>query len=136
MLFPLTLAIAMAVLTGGDVIAEDSGGPTLLPEGDWNITGAETVEGQELGVTGDINVLQGASLTVIDSVIRVNSSRPHQFTMRVEAAATLTVVGSTLDLDILVSDTRSGIDLSGGTTVNTTGRCLLGSLSVFAVIAH
>ncbi len=130
--FPLTFAVAMAVLTGGDVIAEDNGGPTHLPLGDWNVTGSRSVEGEHLVVTGDINVLQGATLTIIDSFIQVNSSLPHQFTMRMAAGSTLTVVNSTLDLDNLESDAHSGIDLSGGTVVNTRGSCLIRSNSLHA----
>jgi hypothetical protein len=130
--FPLAFLVAMAVLTGGDAIAEDGGDPTHLPIGDWNITEETVIEGKELIVTGDINVGQMVTLTIIDSTIRINNSVPHQFTMRVGAGATLTVVGSDLHLDMFESEPSSGLDLSGTTLVSTSGTCLLRSKSLFA----
>jgi hypothetical protein len=122
----------MTVLTGGDAIAEDGGDPTHLPIGDWNITGEEIVDGEELIVTGNINVGRRASLLINDSTIRINSSHPHQFTFLVEDGASLIVVDSTLVLDMFISEPSSGLDLSGATEIHTKGMCLLRSNSLFA----
>ena len=128
--FPVTILVAMTVITGVDVIAENGADPTHLPIGDWNITEETVVDGTELIVTGNINVGQGATLIITDSIIRVNSSHPHQFTMRVADGATLKVVNSTLHLDDFESEPMSDLDLSGETVINTRGRLLARSHSI------
>lgn len=129
--FPLTLLVAVAVFSGGDAIAEDRGDPTPPPTGDWYVNATTRIEGGYVNVTGNIFVGRGATLTLKDTLLTVNSSPVAQFTFLVKAGATLVVNGSTLHLDIFESEPQAALVFTGGSMVTTRGQFLSRSQSTF-----
>jgi hypothetical protein len=121
-LYPLALLIAMTVFSGGSAIAEDGGGPTPPPTGDWNVTVDTVLEGGEHNITGNINVHRGVSLTITNTIVNIRYPQPHYYTTHIYAGATLTVVNSTLNLDIFIAESQASISFEDGSLVKTTGR--------------
>lgn len=129
-LFPLAFLVAMATFTGGGAIAEDGGGPTPPPTGDWMIDEDTMIEGADLNVTGDIVVGRAIEMIIKDSVLRLNSTGEHRSALRVEAGGTLIVVNSTIRTYAFEAHIQSSISLSDGSFITTRGNCLLRSESL------
>lgn len=129
--FPFTLLVAVAVFSGGDVTAEDRGDPTPPTSGDWYVNATTRIEGGDVTVTGNIIVGRGATLTLKDTLLTVNSSHPAQFKFLVKAGATLVVNGSTLRLDFFESEKQAALLFSGGSLVTARGQFLSRSQSTF-----
>ncbi|MCK5252301.1 MAG: hypothetical protein KAQ96_05100, partial [Thermoplasmata archaeon] len=113
--------VAMTVISGEVVIAEDRGDPTPPPDGDWNITEDTTLDGMDVTVSGNINVTEGVNLTIRNSTLRVMRDFPGQYIFILREGF-LVVENSTLHLDSFESWLSSSISITRGSVVSTTGR--------------
>ena len=125
--FPLAFLVAMTVISGEVVIAEDRGDPTPPPEGDWNITEDTTLDGMDITVSGNINVTSDVHLKIRNSTLRVMRDFPGQYTLLLMEGCSLVVENSTLHLDSFESWQSSSISITRDSVVSTTGRFLAGS---------
>jgi hypothetical protein len=135
--FACLLAVAALLASAGVAEAEDrSGIDGIEPPfaGDWHITADTTVTGETLNLSKNVYVKSNVNLVIENSTINIISEpdNPFQYIFRVETAAVLTVINSTLNLNSFVALGQAALTFQDGVVVRTNGRFVGACLAIFA----
>ncbi len=132
------LLVLVSIVAYADSVAgEDrSGIQGVQPPfyGDWFITSDTNVTGENLSFAKNIYVASRINLVIRDSTIGIqyDPENPHQFVFRIDTAAVVTVINSTLHLDTFAAYGQAALTFQNGSHVTTTGRFLAQCSAIFA----
>ena len=132
----LLVLVSIAALAQG---AAGDDGPGIVGDqppfyGDWFITIDTNVTGMNLSFDKSIYVASRVNLIIRDSRINIeyDAQHPHQYVFRVDTAAVVTVINSTLVLDTFTAYGQAALTFQNGSRVTTTGRFLAQNSAIFA----
>ncbi len=119
------LALVSIAALAGDAAGED--GPGIEGDqppffGDWFIAHDTNVTGMDLSFPKNVYVASRINLVIRDSRINIeyDAQNPHQYIFRVETAAVVTVINSTLVLDTFAAVGQAALTFQNGSRVTTT----------------
>ena len=132
--------LAVLAVTSDHASADDRSGVSGVEPpffGDWHIDRDTNVTGANLTLSKNVYVYTRINLVIKDSTIIIKREKVnglevyHQFLFRVDTAAVVTVINSTLVLDTFQAIGQAALTFQNGTRISTTGRFLAGCSALF-----